>query len=195
MNHFASTSICLLQSQRGCDRYRSDRKEGSIKFFNHAGCPCSNPLVIVREKQPSPPDLGVAENPSALTHSPLTCSHSFAPSTSETLSKCIQYKINQLRSKHQQKCKLSYLTLQGLREGKISPYPTMSTPAVIFCSSAAIYITYKENTAMSMESDWLAKGHDFLPRFVLRLSQFSVLLLKVSICRRRCKKSYSIQPG
>lgn len=35
----------------------------------------------------------------------------------------------------------------------------MRTSAVIFCSCAAIYITYKENTkSREMESDWLSKG-------------------------------------
>lgn len=113
------------------------RETSNFKFCNHAGCPCSTPLATVREKEPSPPDLG--GDPSALTHSPLTYSHSSAPSPGKHFPN-LQYKINQLRSKHQLKCKLSYLTSQGRREGKINPHLSMRTSAVIFYSCAAIYL-------------------------------------------------------
>lgn len=81
MSHFASTAHLpdtVTPWQRGYDKYQGDRKEENIKFFNHADCPCSNPLATVRDKQPLPPELGVVEDPSAYTHSPLaysqTCS-------------------------------------------------------------------------------------------------------------------------
>jgi len=83
LNHFASTSHLhdtVTPWQTGCDKYWSDRKEGNIKFFQSYHLPLQqSPGQCKGANTHPPPDLGMAEDASALAHAALTCSHSSAP--------------------------------------------------------------------------------------------------------------------